>query len=382
MELKSTIENLSTAFDSFKADYKGKFSEQNSKIRELELMLARSEFPFGGGDMGGVTSGAAKDHFKAFNSFLRSGEDANLRTMEISAALRSDSDPDGGYAVPEQLDKEIVKVEHDLSPMRQIAQVVPVKTSDFKKLISIGGAASGWVSETGARAETTTPTLRQIAPTIGEIYANPAVTQTLLDDAAFDVGAWLGEEIATQFAEQESEAFITGNGVGRPKGILSYTTSADPDSTRDWTLLQHVATGAAATFPDADKLISLVHSLRAGYRKGAVWLMNTATLEYCRKFKDGDSNYIWKAGLEAGAPGMLLGYPVLEDENMPDIGANTYPIAFGNFKRGYLVVDRVGVRVLRDPFSNKPFVHFYTTKRLGGCVQNTQAVKLLKIAVA
>ena len=166
------------------------------------------------------------------------------------------------------------------------------------------------------------------------------------------------EEITSEFADEEGDAFINGNGINKPRGLLTYTNSSSNDSSRDWGQLQYIAGGAASTFTNADKLVDVVHSLKAKYRKGAVWLMNSSTVATIRKFKNGEGDYIWRPGLEPGGPDYLLGYPVYEDENMPDIGANAYPIAFGNFMRGYLIVDRKGVRLLRDPFSNPPYVYF------------------------
>lgn len=372
---KAILTDLSAAFEEFKAN-------QNGRIDNLEKIIARSEFPGGGVPQSGI-SAAAKEHKKAFiDGFVRKGIESNLRELEVQAALQIGSDPDGGYGVPEEIDAEIERLGTDAVPMRRIARVKQITTSDYKKLVSAGGTSSGWVGETESRSETDTPILKQIAPTIGEIYANPAATQSLLDDFGFDVEEWLNEEVSDEITDQEGTAFITGNGVKKPRGILSYDTSSDDDSSRDWGVLQYVATGGASTFNDYTKLIDLVHSLRAKYRNGAVWLMNSTTLAHVRKFQDGDGNFIWKAGLEQGAPSTLLGYPVEEDENMPDIGAGAYPIAFGNFKRGYLIVDRTGIRVLRDALTNKPYVHFYTTKRLGGACTNFQAIKLLKIAAS
>jgi HK97 family phage major capsid protein len=380
-DAKAVIYELGAAFDEFRSKHVAETKALKEQVAALETFVARSEFK-GGGDEFHANARVVAEHSKAFDLFARKGVEAGLRDFEIKASMSTQSDPDGGYAVPTELAKDIVKLETDLSPIRQLATVRPIKTADFKKLVSVGGAASGWVSEVAARPETDNPQLHQIVPPVGEIYANPAVSQVLLDDAGFDLAGWLTEEIATEFAEKEGEAFVLGNGVGRPKGILSYTTASTADGVRAWDSLQYIASGYASTMPDADKLLTLVHSLKAGYRKGASWLMNSSTLEHIRKFKDGEGNYLFRQGLEAGAPSTLLGYPLFEDENMPDIGAGAYPIAFGNWKRAYLIVDRVGIRVLRDPYSNKPFVHFYSTKRVGGAVQDHRALKLLKIAAS
>ena len=208
----------------------------------------------------------------------------------------------------------------------------------------------------------------------------------MLDDAFFDVETWLAEELSEEFAEKEGTAFVLGDGVSKPKGFRTYPTEATADSSRDFGTLQYVPTGVADGFPATDKadiLIDLTTTLRAPYRKGAVWLMNSSSLAVVRKFKDSNGDYIWRAGLIEGQPSLLLGYPVYEVEDMPSIGAGSFPIAFGNFKRGYTITDHVkGVRLLRDPYTNKPYVHFYTTKRVGGGIVNSQAIKLLKIATS
>jgi HK97 family phage major capsid protein len=381
LDPKAVIADMQSAFQDFVARNDGKVSAIEAQLSAIETAVARGQLPGGGGNSKAVTADQ-KAHEKGFFAFIRKGVDDGLRNLEISAKLTTQSDPDGGYGVPTVIDNEIEKLETDAIAMRRIARVKQITTSDYKKLISAGGTASGWVGEEEARGETSTPILKQIAPTIGEIYANPAVTQTALDDVGFDVGEWLQQEISDEFADQEGSAFVVGNGVGKPMGILSYPTSANPDATRAWGTLQYIAGGAAATFGDPDKLVDLVHSLRAKYRQGACWLMNSKTIATIRKFKSGEGEYLWRDGLELGAPNSLLGYRVEEDENMPDIGAGAYPIAFGNFKRGYLIVDRKGIRILRDPLTNKPYVHFYTTKRVGGCCQNFQAIKLLKIAAS
>lgn len=295
------------------------------------------------------------------------------------------SDPDGGYAVPSVLGAEIEKLERELSPFRQIARVIQVGTSAYKQLVNAGGISSGWVGETSSRPTTSTDQLKMISPPIGEIYANPAVTQQLLDDAYFDVESWLTSQIAEEFAVQEGDAFINGVGGLKPKGFLTGDISTDPDSTRLFGELQYMVTGVNGAFPaanPADKLIDLIQMLRPPYRQGAVFLMHTDTLTLIRKMKSGDGNYIWQPSLTAGAPSVLLGYPVIEDVNMPTPDTGSLSVAFGNFRRGYLITDRTGIRVLRDPFTNKPYVHFYTTKRTGGMLLNDQAIKLLKFGTS
>lgn len=325
-----------------------------------------------------------REYNAAFKRWFRkgSGEQA-LGDLAVKAALQTDSYPDGGYVVPEEMDSMITRVLSTVSAMRQLAQTISISSSEYKKLVNMGGAASGWVGERESRSETTTPTLRELAFPAMEIYANPAATQKVLDDSAIDIAAWLAEEVSTTFAEAEGTAWITGTGVNQPRGILSYDTIAN--ASYAWGSLGFVVTGVAAEISDAsnngvDALINLVYSLKQGYRTGASFIMNRTLQSKVRKLKTiGDTAaYLWQPSVQVGQPATLLGYPLADDDNMPDVGANAFPIAFGNFQRGYLIVDRIGTRVLRDPYTNKPYVHFYTTKRVGGGVQNFEAIKLLK----
>jgi HK97 family phage major capsid protein len=315
----------------------------------------------------------------AFEGFLRAGGGA----LEMKA-MSGVSEAAGGYAVPDELDARIDATLKAVSPIRGIAQVVKVGSSGYRKLVTSGGFESGWAAETAARDETDTPVFNEIAPPMGDLYANPAASQAMLDDAAFDVEGWLAGEVAREFAAAEGAAFVGGDGVNKPRGFLSAATSAVGDGARAFGTLQHLASGAAGGFAanPEEKLIDLVQSLRTPYRQGAVWVMNSATLARIRKFKTSDGAFLWQPSLSAGQPATLLGYAVVEAEDMPDIAANSLSIAFGNFKAGYLIAERGETQVLRDPYSNKPFVHFYATKRVGGMVSNSEAIKLLKFAAA
>jgi HK97 family phage major capsid protein len=311
--------------------------------------------------------------------YLRKGREVELKSFAGNVPA------DGGYAVPREIDAVIDATLKSISPIRAVANVVQVGSAGYRKLVTTNGVASGWASEVAARPTTATPTFNEIVPSFGELYANPAATQAMLDDAQFDVEAWLADEIATQFAKAEGTAFVNGDGVDKPKGFLTYTIAATGDATRSFGQLQYVPVGAASDFPATnpqDKLLDLVHALRAPYRQGAVWVMNSATLAKIRKFKTSDGAFVRQPGLVTGQPDTLLGYPVVESEDMPDIAANTTPIAFGNFKAGYLVAERSETNILRDPYSNKPYVNFYATKRIGGAVSNSEAIKLLKIATS
>ncbi|MEC3911636.1 phage major capsid protein [Sphingobium sp. CR2-8] len=330
----------------------------------------------------GVKGGAVDPARAAFvDRYLRQGHEAGVELKSFSGA----SGGAGGYAVPREIDQLIGSTLKAISPIRAIANVVRTGTAGYRKLVTAGGIVSGWASETGARAETGTPTFNEIAPPGGELFANPAASQAMLDDAQFDVEAWLAGEIAHEFAAAEGAAFVNGNGVNKPKGFLTYATTNEGDAARAFGSLQYVASGAAggfaATHPQ-DRLIDLVQSLRAPYRQGASFVMNGATLAAVRKMKTSDGAFIWQPGLSGGQPATLLGYPVVEAEDMPDIAANSLSIAFGNFQAGYVIAERQETSILRDPFSNKPFVHFYAVKRIGGAVANSEAIKLMKFAAS
>lgn len=309
------------------------------------------------------------------DGYLRRGSTLELKS--ISGAVLSD----GGYAVPRQIDALIARELTEISPIRALAQVVQTGTAGYRKLVTTGATASGWVSETAGRPETDTPNFAEIAPPTGELYANPAASQAMLDDAGFDLESWLASEIAMEFARAEGAAFVSGSGTNQPKGFLSAPKTIAEDGVRAFGTLQYVGSGDADGFdanPDA-KLIDLVHTLKAGHRQGASFVMNSATLAEVRKLKTADGAFLWQPGLVEGQPDRLLGYRVVEAEDMPDIGAGAFPIAFGNFRHGYLIAERSATQVLRDPFTNKPFVHFYATKRVGGQVLDSNAIKLLKI---
>jgi HK97 family phage major capsid protein len=313
------------------------------------------------------------------DGFLRQGREVELKSFAGNVPA------DGGYALPKEIDAQIDATLKSVSPIRAVANVVRVGSAGYRKLVTTNGLASGWASEVAARPNTATPTFNEIVPSFGELYANPAATQAMLDDAQFDVEAWLADEIATQFAKAEGSAFVNGDGVDKPKGFLTYTTAATKDDVRAFGQLQYVPSGLAGGLPTTNaenKLLDLVHALRAPYRQGAVWVMNSETLATIRKFKTADGAFLWMPGMVSGQPDTLLGYPIVESEDMPSIAANSTPIAFGNFKAGYLIAERSETNILRDPYSNKPYVNFYATKRLGGAVSNSEAIKLLKIAVS
>ena len=326
----------------------------------------------GNGNSSGATSAFVE-------RYLRKGIESGLEQK----AIGSSTDPIGGYAVPREIDDVIDKTLVAISPIRQIANVVRVGTAGYRKLVSTGGTPSGWVGFEAARPITNTGTFTEIVPANGDLYANPAASQQMLDDAMFDVEAWLASEIATEFARAEGMAFVKGTGVSQPLGFLASPNAITADGVRAMGALQTIGTGVAGAFPAAnpqDKLMDLVQTLRQPYRQGAVFVMNSTTAMAIRKFKTTDNAYIWQPGLISGSPATLLGYPVIEAEDMPDVAANSLSIAFGNFKAGYTIAERSSTTILRDPFTNKPYVHFYATKRVGGQVTNSESIKLLKFA--
>lgn len=327
------------------------------------------------GRTGFAQTGLENNEYKdAFSAYVKRGEEK---------ALSIGSNPDGGYLVPDETEVEIARLLKDISPIRAIAGNRIVSTSVYKKPISISGPAVGWVGETDVRPETASQVLSEISYPTMELYAMPAATSAFLDDAAVDVGLWIADEVNAAFAEQETSAFVNGDGVNKPKGFLAETIV--DEGVWSWGNIGYVPTGEAGALPVADEsdvLIDLVYSLKAGYRQNASWVMNRSTQAAIRKLKDADGNYIWSPSLTPNGNASLLGFNLVEAEDMPDIAADSTSIAFGDFGRGYLVVDRQGVNVLRDPFSSKPYVLFYTTKRVGGGVSDFDAIKLLKFAAS
>jgi HK97 family phage major capsid protein len=330
---------------------------------------------------------AVKTNERAFEAYVRKGGDdayaATIKPDSVRAAATTQSDPDGGFLVPDGQESAITTVLGLTSIMRSISTVISTSQAVYTVNKDTRGASSGWVGEQGARTETDTPSLSQIRIPTHEIYANPAATQGLLDDAATDIGAWFASSVATEFDEKEGAAFVSGNGVEKPKGFLDYTTVAD--ASWAWGKLGFKTSGVAAALSDSsnngiDALIDLVYALKSQFRASSTFVMNDLTAATVRKLKDDQGNYHWQPSSQAGEPATLLGYAALTDEHMPNIAANAFPIAFGDFRRGYMIVDRIGIRVLRDPYTNKPYVHFYTTKRVGGGIQDFQAIKLLKIS--
>jgi len=323
-----------------------------------------------------ASPGIKEAEVKGFvDGYLRRGRESEIKSLNGATPA------DGGFAVPRAIDAMIASQLKAISPIRAIAQVVQTGTAGYRKLVATSGVASGWVSELAPRPETATPQFAEIAPPAGELYANPAASQAMLDDAAFDLESWLANEIALEFARAEGTAFVKGTGIGRPAGFLTAPTGTAADATRAFGQVQYIGSGNATGLGTTveTKLIDLIHALKSGYRQGACFVMNSATLARIRKLKTTDGAFMWQPAMVEGQPDRLLGYPVVEAEDMPDVAANAFPIAFGNFRAGYLIAEYGATQVLRDPFTNKPFVHFYTTRRIGGQVLDSSAIKLLKI---
>ncbi|WP_438851059.1 phage major capsid protein [Brevundimonas nasdae] len=347
----------------------------------LDRVMSQNRRPLIGGEP--IEPAAAPEAKAAWDGYLKTGQSPQLaHGLETKAGLSSGA-TSGGYVVPYETERAIERRLMAASPMREIATVRTVAAGVFRKPVSTAGVASGWVAETAARPETDPATLALLEFPSADLYANPAATQALLDDAMVDLDEWLAAEVEDAFAAQETQAFVNGDGANKPRGFLSYATVADAGQT--WGQIGYVASGAAggfATASPADKLIDLIYAPKAQYRPNGRFVMNRKTVSSVRKFKDADGNYIWQPATRLGETASLLGYPVTEIETMPDVAANSLSIAFGDFQRGYLIVDRAGVRVLRDPYSAKPYVLFYTTKRVGGGVQNFDAIKVMKFAAA
>jgi HK97 family phage major capsid protein len=388
---EATFDELMTAFEEFKRTNDGRLKEleqrghadalteeklarinaaldgTKSVLDRLSLERTRPALEAGRPELG--------DEYKdAFSAYVKRGEEK---------ALSIGSNPDGGYLVPTETEAEITKRLTVVSPIRAIASVRNISTTVYKKPVSLTGPTVGWAAETAARTQTNSQTLNLLDFPAAELYAMPAATSAFLDDAAVDVGQWIADEVNAAFGEQETAAFVNGNGTNKPKGFLQVPQVAE--GSWAWDKLGYVATGVSGAFPatdPSDVLIDLVYTLKAGYRQNASWVMNRKSQGAVRKLKDSEGNYLWSPGTSPAAKATLLGFDLVEAEDMPDIGAAATPIAFGDFRRGYLVVDRTGVNVLRDPYSAKPYVLFYTTKRVGGGVQDFDAIKLLKFSAS
>ena len=323
-------------------------------------------------------------HRKAISAYIRGGDDDALRGLDLEAkALSTAVAADGGYLVDPQTAESIRGVLSSTASIRQIANVVNVDATSFDVLVDHTDLGSGWATETTDTTETGTPQIERITIPLYELSALPKASQRLLDDSAFDIEGWLASRIADKFVRAEAGAFVSGDGVDKPRGFLSHPT-IDEDVWA-WGSLGYIVTDADGAFDasaPADAIVDLVYALGAQYRANGAFVMNSKTAGQVRKIKDADGRFLWSDGLAAGEPARLLGYPVLVAEDMPDIASDSFSIAFGDFAAGYTIAERPDLRILRDPFSAKPNVLFYATKRVGGDVSDFAAIKLLKFGTA
>lgn len=388
-EIKALVENVNRAFDAFKAehtkqldaikaglptaDITAKVEKIDAHVAELQKSVDEATVKMAAAQMGAGQQLKDAEYSEAFRAHFKKGD--------VQAALNKGADAEGGYTTPVEWDRTITDKLKLVSPMRQLATVTPVSGAGLTKLYNMGGTASGWVGESDPRPQTGTGTFASLGFGWGEIYANPAATQQILDDAAIDLEAWLAGEVETEFAQQEGVAFFSGNGDKKPFGILTYVTGAANAAKHPFGAIKVVNSGAAAALA-ADGIIDLVYDLPSAFTGNARFAMNRKTQGVVRKLKDGQGNYLWQPSYVAGQPATVAGFPLTEVPDMPDVAANSTPILFGDFKRTYTVYDRVGIRVLRDPFTAKPYVLFYTTKRVGGGVHNPEPMRALKVAAS
>jgi HK97 family phage major capsid protein len=371
--VSEAVASLAGDVKSFRSTYDRQLDEVRSQLDRLAMKNAR-------GMLGGDASATRLDGEKkaAFERFLKTGDVRELKSVNITTAA------DGGFALPKEIHSEILRVEQNLSPMRQLARVEQATTADFNVVIATNSVGASWVAEGGTRSETTTPTFANVAPSYGELYANARVSNWALADIP-DVSAWLVEEVAQQFAVAENAAFLTGDGTNKPKGILTYTTAATADASRAFGTVEHIATGVSGNWPATsagiyDLLVSVAYRLKPAYRQGASWLMSAAAVDRLRKIKESTTDApIWTPGMGA-TPATLLGFPVYETEDMPAIAANSLSIAFGDFRKAYLIADRVESSLIIDPYTTKGATLMYLARRTGGALLDSNAVKLVKFS--
>ena len=375
-EIKSAVGGFLSELKDFQTDLSTKLQQQEERLN----MLDRKSVTSGRPALAAATELEAP-HQKAFEAYVRSGDDDALRGLELEGkAMNTAVAADGGYLVDPATSETIRSVLKATSSLRQVANVVNVEATTFDVLVDHTDIGSGWATETGSTSETGTPAIERISIPLHELSALPKASQRLLDDSAFDIEAWLSERIADKFARAEASAFVNGDGVDKPTGFLTHT-QVDNDSW-SWGNLGYVPTGVDGDFGTADTIVDLVYALDAQYRANASFVMNSKTAGKVRKLKDSDGRFLWSDGLAAAEPARLMGYPVVIAEDMPDTDTFGTSIAFGDFHAGYTVAERPDLRILRDPFSAKPNVLFYATKRVGGDVSDFAAIKLLKFAVS
>lgn len=381
-----------SALDAAVADVAEKIRASADLRRALEVAeeakTAAEEAARKAGRMGGGSPEAgdpnAAEHKTAFFNFLRNPTDpsaiSGLRDAE-KKAVSTGTDSAGGYAVPSLIAAEIEKQIVEVSEVRQFAKVVTVGSPEYRELVDLAGATGEWVGEGDTRNTTNTPTLHVAEPTFGTMAAKPEASEESLDDVFFNVESWVTDSATETFRAMEGAAFVSGNGTKKPTGFLAGTPTDDADGSRAAGVLEYVVTGADGDFNalnPGDSLTTVVHKMKAGYRSGAVWAMNSLTAAAIRLIRDADGRSLWTPSLAEGSPDVLLGHRIAYFEDMPDIASDAFAIAFGNFKRGYLIADRVGLRITRDEVTKPGFVKFILRKRVGGCILNDEAIKLVK----
>jgi HK97 family phage major capsid protein len=378
---KSKLDRLDTELDAL--------AELKKDLEAVAKKAARGNL--GGGDQGKQSTPEQAAYKEAFVNWLRHPSDPQVQ-MDLKAAQKAteakaaqtvtSTGSAGGFALPEQIESAVARLSVDISPIRDIATVRTVGSPDYKELFDVNGAAFEWVGEAGARGQTTTPDLAEVAPTFGTASARPRASEESLDDLFFDVEAWLALSVAEALAAGEGAAFVAGTGVNRPTGFLAGPAPVvTADAGRAFGTLQYIPSGGAAALPtSADTFLDMVYSLRARYRANARWVTNRTVLSAMRKYKDTTNQYLWQPSLSQSQPETFMGYPVTEAEDMPVVAANAFPLAFGDFREGYLIADRVGMRITRDDITLPGFVQWYVRRRVGGRIRNSQAIKLLRIS--
>ncbi len=370
----SPVGEVKAAMAGFMGEIQLKMQQQEERL----TMLDRKSMSRGRPALSAAADAQAP-HQKAFEAYVRCGDDDALRGLVLEGKAMSTSvAADGGYLVDPETSATIKSVLKSTASLRQVASVVNVESTSFDVLIDHTDIGSGWSSEVGSVSETGTPTLERISIPLHELSALPKASQRLLDDSAFDIEGWLASRIADKFARAEASAFIDGDGVDKPTGFLNHPLV--DETTWAWGSLGYVPTGVDGDLGTADKIVEVVYALGAQYRANATFVMNSKTAGNVRKLKDADGRFLWSDGLAAGEPARLMGYAVLIAEDMPDTDTFGAAIAFGDFEAGYTVAERPDLRILRDPFSAKPNVLFYATKRVGGDVSDFNAIKLLKFS--
>ena len=379
--LAAEVEGALGAFVTELKAFRAEMTTRLNQKEERQTMIQTKSQPVTGRPVLSVQAEVAAPHQKAFDAYVRSGDDDGLRGLVLEGkAMSTAVAGDGGYLVDPQTAASVQSVLKSSASLRQVANVVTVEATSYDVLVDTSDVGHGWATETAGTTETGTPSIERITIPLHELSALPKASQRLLDDAAFDIEGWLAGRIADKFARAEAAAFVGGDGVDKPKGFLTHA-KVDND-VWTWGNLGYVPTGVDGAFGSADVIVDVVYALGAPYRANAVFVMNSKTAGAVRKLKDADGRFLWSDGLAAGEPARLMGYPVLIAEDMPDIASGSHAIAFGDFGVGYTVAERPDLRILRDPFSAKPHVLFYATKRVGGDVSDFAAIKLVKFATA